>query len=269
MDRSERKRSAWSCFPVLLILMLFLMAGSSFGAVTGTMQYSFDYTCWRAGFTASATDTMYLKLELPFSGLLYVDGASRENKYSSWGQTEVTMVKKDGSRRDRYSSNYVNMNKNLKAAYGVTTGTYYLKIKMTAGRDYLIRAYFPKNNGISADYGGSTKSAAYRLPRGKTRNGVVSCRSFNQQRWFVFDHTSAKAAKVRVTVNGGQGTLRVYVKGPGIGTVKKEVLAEPYDSNSCSVKFSRKGTYYVLVTKNASSGNKRSSGQFSIKWWIP
>lgn len=266
MDRS--KRLTWFYLPAVLILMLFLTAGTAFGAMTGTMEYSFEYECWLMSFTAPATDTVYLKLELPFSGLLYVDGVSRANGDSSWGQTEVTMVNKGGSRRDRYSSNYVNMKNGLRAAYGVTTGTYYLKIRMIAGKEYLIRACFPKN-GISADYGGKKKSAAYRLPRGKTRNGVVSCRSFSQQRWFVFDHTSSKTARVRVKVNGGQGTLRVYVSGPGIGTVKREVLAEPYDTNSCSVKLGRKGRYYVLVTKDAGSANKRSSGQFSIKWWIP
>ena len=257
--RENRVNQAW--LPVILVLMLFLMPGRSFAADRGELTYSRASGCWLADYTASSTGNVYLKVVLPASGLLYVDGSCRTG--SQWGPAEVTMVRKNGSRLDRYSSNTVNISSDFHEAYGVSTGTYYLKIRAVKGREYLIRARF---NRMCADYGGARKSSAYTLPAGKTKTGVISCAKTRPQRWYRFRLRAGETARLTVKVNGGQGRIRVRVHGPGDSTVKKTLEASAYETDSVSVKLNRKGWYYVQVARDRSGADKRSSAQFSVRW---
>ena len=269
------KRFLKSLF-LLTAAFVMLMCVPTMAQVTKTMKYKDGF--YQAGYTAQKNENIYFKLKVTKYGLVDVLG-SEISPYGSVYGTRITLVNASHKRRDYYSSVYVNAKSGsvTYSRYAVSPGTYYFRIKMSKGYTYKLFADYKCTSNNS---GGSSKSKAVTLSKGKAVTGVISAASLKGAKWFKFYvPQQGKPVSLKLQVNGGQGEITFYLAGPNFkSTQKNTIYPNATQSKSRAITMwqenvytkvktgPKAGWYYLLVTKNSNNSYKRSNGQFAVKW---
>ena len=264
---------------LLATLAAVMMLSTAAMAKTVTVKWNSSKKIYYKAYTAQTSGNLYFKLQLKQNGLLDVSGFYKSIYGSNYGY-DVTLLNGNGTCLDYHTSgNYINSLKEYYVRYAVTPGTYYFKVKASEGCKYIFGANFKTK---CANAGGTSKARALTLPRGKVATGVISAYSFKQARWFKFYvPQQSKPVKLVVQLNGGQGYTNAYIAGPNLKkTASHSIDARLNRTNGFTYTMSQRvstggysyttgpkaGWYYLLLTKDTSGNNKRSSGQFAVKW---
>lgn len=223
-------------------------------SVSGDAGKTRSVTFYKHDYSVSGKD-LYIKYQAKAAG--YVTIAP---KIGSGYVTLCNSKKKDlsGQRTLNAGSSYA---RSKKVVYGVTKGTYYIKVR-TYDAQFTLNMKLTK---ISENSGASKKKAKT-ISANKTYKGTIVAGS-NTVDWYKFK--LSKSSKVTINVNGAtNGTLKITVyKGStskGSASLSddfKAKLQSVKQFTSTRTKFA-KGTYYIRIERS----NTQSSGYYSLKW---
>ena len=223
-------------------------------SVSGDVNKTRRVDFYRHDYKVSGKD-MYIKYQAKAAG--YVTIASKV------GYGYVTLC--NSKKKALSSQKTLNVNSsyasNKKVIYGVTKGTYYIKVK-----NY--DAQFSLNMKLTkvSEKSGASKSKARTVSAKKTYKGTIVAGNKTVD-WYKFKLT--KSSRVSLDINGSTNDsfkITVY-KG-------SKVMGSSYAYNDFKVQFRSvkqfttkrasfsKGTYYIKVER----ANTQSSGYYSLKW---
>lgn len=259
----------WKTLLATALLVTALGAGAS-AAGTKTVDMSRDANgaYVYAGEETDFSTTVYHRLTVSSSGLLGVSG----NRYNTYNNAafglSVSLCDSNLRALDQSSSGaYVNRAAGDIEYYGVSAGTYYLKV--SGEKKYEVVAAFEK----VSDKAGASKAKAKNIKQKKSTLGVLAAgEKAKKADWYKFKVT--KSGKLKLMIEAaGNGYIEFslygpsYKKGTRIDTLKNE-KGTYFSINSLTRKKIKvkPGTYYIRVKR--SSYNKQGSGIYSIKWQL-
>ena len=259
---------------------------------TTQMKYYADKKLYASAFRPGAEEFVYSKVDLPFDGTIALSGI-RTADNGAKGNVDIILCNSKMQPIDVYGHAYVRYDASrlVYQTYGVTKGTYYVRTSTAGcnGQKFQIFTWYKYRTYRSM--GGPDKARAQELKQDEPMTGIMSGTSFYQYKWFKFTVGELKhPVNLRILFNGGQGQSNIYLAGPALKKTKKyetKILWRnpvsltitlstttpdpkyPKDKKKAKVTGPKKGTYYVLITKDASDARMRySSGGFAVKWWV-
>ena len=260
----------WKTLLATVLLVTALGAGAS-AAGTKTVDMSRDANgaYVYAGVEADYSTTVYHRFTVPSSGLLAVSG----NQFNTYSGTayglSVSLCDSNFRPLDQYSSGaYVNASASDIEFYGVSAGTYYLKV--SGEKMYSVAAAFEK----VSDKAGTSKAKAKTIKQKKVVTGVLAAgEKAKKADWYKFKVTKNKKLKLEIAA-AGNGYTEFYLYGPSyskkgtrIDSLKNE-SGTYFSINGLTRKKLKvkPGTYYIRVKR--ASYDKQGSGIYSIKWQL-
>ena len=287
------KKKWITCGLVMWLALLFtclsgITASASYA--TTNMKYYSDKKLYGTAFRPGKEEFVYSRIDIPVDGTLAISGI-RTTDNGAKGNVDVILCNSRMNPIDVYGHAYVRYDKAklVYQTYGVTKGTYYIRTSTAGcrGQKFQIFAWFKYRCNL---FGGPTKAEAQTLEKDRALTGILGCTSFYQYKWFKFTVPERKdPVKLRILFNGGQGQSDIYLAGPAFDKTKKYQLKPlwrnpvsltitlkttvmdpkyPKDKKKAKETGPAKGTYYVLISKDARDPRFRfSSGGFAIKWW--
>ena len=276
---------------IWIALVMTCLTGMTSGAsyATTNMKYYRDKKVYGSAFRPGNQEYVYSRIVLPYDGTIAVSGIRTTTKGVN-GTIDAILCNSSMQPIDVYGHAFVRYDASnlVYQTYGVTKGTYYIRTttKGRKGQRFQVFSWYKYRTGNA---GGADKAHAFELKKEEPVTGVIAG-SYYQYRWFKFNVGELKKpVKLRILFNGGQGQTNVYLAGPAFEETKKYEMKPvwrnpksltitlsttipdpkfPKDKKKAKVVGPSKGTYYVLVTKDAKDKRMRfSSGGFAIKWW--
>ncbi|MDY3250624.1 MAG: hypothetical protein SOX32_09815 [Candidatus Choladocola sp.] len=253
---------------VMLMSVLFGMNAMAAGTKVVTMPRNSSGTYTYSGNWSESNLTVYHKIKVSKSGVISVAGARVIG--SSQYRLSIALCDKNKKSLERYSSGtsvFYRTDDDI-ALYGVKAGTYYIRV--SGASKYVLAADF----AAVTDKGGSSKSKATTITRNKKINGVMPAgESATKADWFKFKVTQRKVLYFNISAVGN-GRFSFYLYGPSYkkGIRIDNMMNESnryYSITSGNRKLKvTPGTYYIKAVRTSGSSYKKSSGAYSIKWWL-
>lgn len=223
-------------------------------SVSGDVNKTRRVDFYRHDYTVSGKD-MYIKYQAKAAGYITI-----APKVGSGYVTLCNSKKKELSGQKTLNANTSDAS-SKKVTYGVTKGTYYIKVK-TYDLQFSLNMKLTKVSEKS----GASKSNARTISAKKTYKGTIVAGKQTVD-WYKFKLT--KSSKVTIDFNGSTNSrfkITVYKGSKNMGSSDasddfKVKLQSVRQFTSKRVKFA-KGTYYVKVER----ANTQSSGYYSLKW---
>lgn len=270
MGKSKIFCKVWKSFLAVMLLTAALgISASAAGTKTVDMSLDSSGAYVYAGEEADYETTVYHRFDVPSSGLIAVTGASR-NVYTGaiTGGFLVSLYDSSMTPLDKSSSGaYVNAASSDVEYYGVSKGTYYLKV--SGEKKYAVGAAFQK----VSDKAGASKAKARTIKQKKEVKGVLAAgEKAKKADWYKFKVTKSKKLKLELST-GGNGYIEFYLYGPSykkgirIDALKNEggTYFSVNGANRKKIKV-KPGTYYIRVRR--ASYDTKASGIYSIKWQL-
>lgn len=269
MGKSKIFCKVWKSFLAVMLLTAALgISASAAGTKTVDMSLDSSGTYVYAGIEADYETTVYHRFTVPSSGLIAVTG----NQYNTYSGSAygiyVSLCNSSLTPLDKYSSGaYVNAASSDVEYYGVSAGTYYLKV--SGEKKYAVGAAFQK----VSDKAGASKAKARTIKQKKEVKGVLAAgEKAKKADWYKFKVTKSKKLKLELST-GGNGYIEFYLYGP---SYKKGIRIDAL-KNTGGTYFSvngvnrkkikvKPGTYYIRVRR--ASYDTKASGIYSIKWQL-
>ena len=259
----EKRRLGGLLKTVVLTLVMVLLFGMTTMAATKVNMNKYKTGSYYYKGVWETSGTVYHKVTVPKTGILLVSGKGYD-EYSSHKikvalcDKNLKLVEKSYSYADDDSEKY--------AWYGVSKGTYYIKV--TGEKDYFLLAV----NQKVANKGGAKKSSAATVKKGKTGiSGVIpaSTKKTKTEKWYKFKVTQSKVLVLYLSAIGnGKFTFTVYGPSYSKGFKIASFMNDDRDFTSGNVYTRtpmrvKKGTYYLKVTRNS-----KSSGAVFFSWTL-
>ncbi len=247
----------------LLLGMLFGMTSMAAGSATVRMKLKQKGVYTSSGSYSNYTD-IYNKIVLKKPSEIAVTGNCLYTNINTYGSLRVTLL---NSKKKPLESGYkfVDAQNKKYAIYGVSAGTYYIKVTSEKNFALVVGVQY------TGDAGGSTKARAATLPKNKNVKGLMRIgESAAKSDWYKFGVTQSKVLQLTINAESG-GYFDFYLYGPSYSKGIKICTHKDTGGVYYSVRLGtttkmkiKTGTYYIKVAR--ASYDPKGSGIYQLKW---
>ncbi len=247
----------------LLFAVLFGMTSMAAGSVVVNVKKVKEGVYTSSGSYSEYKD-IYNKIVLKKPCEIAVTGNCAYTYSSSYGSLLVTLLNSNFKPLEK-SARLVDAEDDRYAIYGLSAGTYYIKVSS--------EKIFALTLGVQAvaDVGGSFQTQAVTIPMNKSVKGLIRVgEKAAKGDWYKFKVTKSKVLELTIAAEAS-GYFDFYLRGPsypkGIKVCTHKDTGDVYHSvrqyTNTDLKI-KPGIYYIKVMR--ASYDPQGSGVYAIKW---